>query len=111
VIGSEVDDIHEGAIGLFGIDSNMPELHGIESNTANERDMIFDHEGFERRETLSDSIKPDILVEMFGDDEDLMMELDKEVVFLVGDRNKFKILFGVVAVLFRFGLLTVAGII
>lgn len=107
MIGSEVDDIHEGAIGLFGIDSNMPKLHSIESNTANERDMIFDHEGFERREALSDSIEPDILVEMFGDDEDLMMELDKEVVFLVGDRNKFEILFAVVAVLSGFGLFTV----
>ncbi len=60
---------------LFIIDSNVPQFHGVDTNTANEGNVVLNHLNFEGGEILSDSIKSNILVEVFGDDEDLIIEL------------------------------------
>lgn len=62
-------------MGFFSINSDVPQFHSIEADAADEGDMVFDHEYFEGGEILSDGIESDILVEVFGDDKDLMVKL------------------------------------
>lgn len=87
-------------MGLFRVDCDMPQLHGVEPETADEGYVMLDHEYFEGCEVLSDGIEPDVLVEVFGDDEDLMVELEEEVVFLVDDFELLKGLFVIEVIVF-----------
>jgi hypothetical protein len=97
-------------VGLFSIDSDVPQFHGIESDAADEGDVMLDHENFERSEILSDCIELDILVEVFGNDKDLILKLQKKVIFLIDDLDFFEGLFVIEAIISGLILFGIAGI-